>query len=132
MILGIDPGREKCGLALTEETDVIIKKEVVETSNLVEMVKELLSTHQIDLIVIGDGTLSQDIINKFKKSYRKEVRIEEVDETNSTLEARELYWQKNPPQGWRRFIPTSFQTPPCPVDDYVAVILIERYLNKGK
>ena len=40
-----------------------------------------------------------------------------IDESHSTEEARKLYWQYNPPTGWRKIIPTSMQFPPEPVDD---------------
>ncbi|HKM17981.1 MAG TPA: pre-16S rRNA-processing nuclease YqgF, partial [Limnochordia bacterium] len=35
----------------------------------------------------------------------------------------------HPPRGWRRLLPVSLQTPPVPIDDYVAVILAQRYLD---
>ena len=35
----------------------------------------------------------------------------------------------NPPRGWRRLLPVSMQMPPEPYDDYVAVILAQRFLR---
>jgi hypothetical protein len=51
-----------------------------------------------------------------------------VDERETTLQARERYWEHNPRRGWRRLLPSSLQTPPEPVDDFVALILAERVL----
>jgi hypothetical protein len=34
-----------------------------------------------------------------------------------------------PPQGLTRLIPQGMLTPPRPIDDIVAIILIERYLS---
>ncbi len=51
-----------------------------------------------------------------------------VDERYSSLEARERYWQMYPPTGLARLIPKGMRVPPRPVDDIVAIILIERYL----
>ncbi|MDE5111236.1 MAG: resolvase, partial [Trichodesmium sp. St7_bin2_1] len=47
----------------------------------------------------------------------------------SSLEARERYWQIYPPRGFVRLIPPGMRIPPKPIDDIVAIILIERYLN---
>ena len=51
-----------------------------------------------------------------------------VDENNSTLEARDLYWQMYPAQGLRKFMPQTMRITPRPIDDIVAILLIERYL----
>ena len=40
------------------------------------------------------------------------------------------YWREHPPRGLMRLIPVTMQVPPVPVDDYVAVILAERYFDK--
>ncbi|MBM7622941.1 pre-16S rRNA-processing nuclease YqgF [Sporohalobacter salinus] len=126
MILGVDPGRDKCGLALMDENQIIEVQEVVATEQVIDRVEELASEYKVDNVVIGDGTSSSELINKLGCNN---FEIHQVDETNSTLEARKLYWQENPPSGWRRLVPISFQTPPEAVDDYVAVILIRRFLK---
>jgi RNase H-fold protein (predicted Holliday junction resolvase) len=131
LILGIDPGRDKCGLAVMSRDKKVIKQEVVETGELINVIKDILEEYLVETTVVGNGTLSEEIINELENNF-KAINITEVDETNSTLEARDLYWQKQPPQGWRRLIPISFQTPPQPVDDYVAIILINRFLTKNK
>ena len=55
-----------------------------------------------------------------------------VDEKNTTLEARKLYWKKNPPSGWRRLLPISMQVPPVPVDDIAAEVLANKYRAKDQ
>ena len=52
-----------------------------------------------------------------------------VDETNSTLEARKLYCQKNKPKGFWRLIPESLRLPPVHYDDYAAVVIGKRHLK---
>jgi hypothetical protein len=37
-----------------------------------------------------------------------------------------------PPQGFNRLIPQGMRNPPRPVDDIVAIVLIERYFNQGR
>lgn len=125
MILGIDPGRDKCGLALMVDKEEIEVCEVVATDRILDRIGELTAEYRVNKIVIGDGTSSSELLNRLDSDG---FEIHQVDETNSTLEARKLYWQFNPPSGWRRLVPTSFQTPPEAVDGYVAVILIRRYL----
>jgi RNase H-fold protein (predicted Holliday junction resolvase) len=132
LIIGIDPGRDKCGLVLVKEENQIVVQTVVETNDLINRIKELDNDYNIDRIIIGDGTLSSEIVERIRINYNSEVKIEVIDETGSTLEARELYWQENPPKNWRRLIPISFQTPPRPIDDYAALVLVKRFLAKSK
>ncbi|HBB34174.1 MAG TPA: resolvase, partial [Cyanobacteria bacterium UBA9273] len=44
---------------------------------------------------------------------------------------RDRYWQMYPPKGLQRLIPKGMRQPPRPVDDIVAILLIERYLGVG-
>lgn len=60
------------------------------------------------------------------------LKVVAVEERNSTLEARALYWQEKPPRGWRRVLPLSLQEPPEPVDDFAAVVLARRFLKSLK
>ena len=59
----------------------------------------------------------------------REIPVEIVDEYRTTDDARRAYWKAHPPRGWRRFLPTGMQVPPVPVDDFVAVLLAQRYLT---
>jgi len=52
-----------------------------------------------------------------------------VEEAHSTEEARNLYWQENPPQGWRKLMPLGMLVPDVPLDAYAAVILVRRFLE---
>ncbi|KXS45909.1 MAG: Resolvase RNase H domain-containing protein fold protein [Candidatus Frackibacter sp. T328-2] len=132
MIIGIDPGRDKCGLVLVKDENQIVVQIVVKTSDLISRIEELDSSYNIDKIIIGDGTLSSEIVERIRINYDREVDIEVIDERGSTLEGRELYWQENPPKNWRKLIPISFQTPPRPIDDYAALVLVKRFLAKSK
>ena len=70
--------------------------------------------------------LNADIITDNAKT------LEVVDEYYTTQLARKEYWQARPPKGWRRLLPVSMQVPPEPVDDFVAVLLAQRYLNSRR
>ncbi len=132
-VLSIDPGRIKCGLAVVRGSDVhsnTLHHEVIDLDNLETTIKLLNNKYNIDVVVIGDGTGSQNI-SKIVKEL-KIAKIEFVDEKNTSILARSRYFIENPPRGWRRLLPISLQTPPELFDDYVAVILAERYLNTLK
>ena len=70
-----------------------------------------------------------DILLKRIREMLPEVPVEIVDEYRTTDDARRVYWKAHPPTGWRRFLPTGMQVPPVPVDDFVAVLLAQRYLT---
>jgi hypothetical protein len=53
-----------------------------------------------------------------------------VDERYTSLEARDRYWQMFPPKGITKLLPQGMRTPPRPIDDIVAILLIERYLSR--
>ncbi|MGI6295013.1 MAG: RuvX/YqgF family protein [Armatimonadota bacterium] len=126
IVLAIDPGRCKCGVAVVAYANApqVLHREVVETGCISEIISSLCSRYSVDKILLGDGTTS-DNISKLAEQCGLEVRI--IDEKLSTVEARKKYFQQNPPRGLRKFIPVSLQTPPEAYDDYVAVILAERY-----
>jgi RNase H-fold protein (predicted Holliday junction resolvase) len=78
---------------------------------------------------MGNQTTSKQWQTKLKDKLKLSIDILLVDEKNSTLEARTRYWQIYPPKGLTRLIPPGLRVPPRPVDDIVAIILIERYLH---
>lgn len=128
VLLGFDPGRDKCGLALVEGDGEIILREVVNSQRAIFTIKKWCQTYAVEQIIMGDKTTSK----QWRDSLQKELpnfSIVMVDESNSTLEARERYWELFPPQGLMRLIPKGMRVPPCPVDDIVAVILVERFQN---
>ncbi len=128
-ILAIDPGREKNGVAVVSAAGQVLCQSVVETGRLVAHLKELLARHAVTVIVIGNRTGGRKLSQHLRALGLEENRaIVSVDEDYSTEEGRRLYWRENPPRGLRRFLPTSLQVPPRPIDDYVARILAARYL----
>lgn len=127
-ILGIDPGRMKCGLALADTEGVIIDSLVVGRQSLSAEVLRLCSSEPPIAILLGSGTASADVAGELKRAGIGPVEL--VDEAGTTLEARQRYFEDNPPGGWRRLLPRSFLLPPEEYDDFVARILIERYLGR--
>ncbi|MBO5245314.1 MAG: pre-16S rRNA-processing nuclease YqgF [Selenomonadales bacterium] len=123
-IIAIDPGRDKCGVAVLSESGSFTQ-EVIDTADLERWAKDAHRAHPEAAVIIGNGTGSQSAHARIQKACGIEPLF--VEEYKTTEEARRRYWQENPPAGWRRLMPTSMQVPPVPVDGYVAVILAERY-----
>ena len=125
MFMGIDPGRDKCGVAVLTATGEIKFQRVVPTEELATVIKNLAAEFEIESVILGDGTTHKAAAQKVSEAGLK---FQLVDEKHTTEEARREYWKKNPPRGWRKLLPTSMQVPPEPVDAIVAEILVKRHL----
>ena len=129
MILGFDPGRDKCGVAVMETNRQIHFHQVVESAKAIAIVEQLCQQFPIELIVMGNQTTAKSWQQKIESSLSLSKPIVMVDERNSSLEARDRYWEMYPPRGLKKLIPQGMRLPPRPVDDIVAILLIERYLS---
>ncbi len=128
MFMGIDPGRDKCGVAILTATGEIKFQRVISTEELDVAIKNLAAEFEIEKVILGDGTTHKAAAKKISAAG---LTFELVDEKHTTEEARREFWKKNPPSGWRKFLPTSMQVPPEPVDAIVAEILVKRFLHIG-
>ncbi len=131
-VLAIDPGSAKCGLAVVRRDregrlELVLRK-VVPTEQLTDVVAETAAVAPYSLVIMGSGTRSKELSATLKEA-RPQDPILMVDEKETTMEARERYWEFNPRRGWRRLFPSTMLTPPDPVDDFVALILAERVLE---
>jgi RNase H-fold protein (predicted Holliday junction resolvase) len=127
--LAIDPGTAKCGIAVVRRHGSelrVLHQEVILSGGAENAVRELTQRYSPDAIVVGNGTTSGKYLSMTRNLGAAPVSI--VDEKFSTLAARKLYFEENPPRGIRRLIPTSLQTPSRPYDDYVAVILAKSFM----
>lgn len=136
--LGVDPGRDKTGLALLDENSLIVKVKVAKSSSLRAEIKSFLQIGQDEnkvynpvKIIEGDGTTSLKVHAVLQEFFPEE-KIKIIDESFSTQEGRKLYWKHNPPKGWRRFLPLSLQTPPVFLDGWAAAVLVLRFLSSEK
>ncbi|MDJ0636665.1 MAG: pre-16S rRNA-processing nuclease YqgF [Xenococcaceae cyanobacterium MO_188.B29] len=132
MILGFDPGRDKCGIAVRGTNCQIHFHQVVESAKAIATIEQLCQQFPIELVVMGNQTTAKSWQQKIKSNLPSSIPIVMVDERNSSLEARDRYWQMYPPQGLTKLIPQGMRIPPRPIDDIVAILLIERYLNAQK
>ena len=129
MILGFDPGRDKCGLAVMGQDLQVPYHQVVLASDAIATIHLLLQKFPISIVVVGDRTTSKQWQKQLQEVLPATMTISMVDEHNTTLEARERYWQMYPPKGFTKLLPQGFREPPRPVDDIVAILLVERYLQ---
>ena len=124
-VLAIDPGREKCGVAVLASDGRVLVQEVVATAALDAAVGELIRAYEPN-VIMGNGTTSADAK---KRVEALGVSVTLVDEYRTTDAAKCAYWEAHPPRGWRRLMPRGMLVPPVPVDDFVAVILAQRFLE---
>ena len=130
-VAAVDPGREKCGIAIVTEDGRVLAQAVVATARLAEEISVRAKEFSPTLVVLGNGTTSAEAEAVIRAAL-PELPVEVVDEYRTTDDARRAYWESNPPTGWRRLFPTGMQVPPVPVDDFVAVILARRFLEQQK
>ena len=134
--LGIDPGRDKTGVALVEETGLQVMRTRNFSDTLLQFLYDRLQVRNtwglrkiLKAVVLGNGTGSEahkQWVEKALPGYPVYI----VDEKYSTEEAKALYWQLYPPHGLRRLIPLGLQTPPEPLDGYAAVVQVHRFMEQ--
>lgn len=130
-VLAIDPGTSKCGMALvtrSPEMKVSLQwRDIVPVAAVVPKLHEAYATEPYELIVIGGGTNSQAVVQMVRQ-HLGSMAIIVIEEKDTTMQARERYWEFHRRRGWRRLLPATLQIPPEPVDDFAALILAERVL----
>jgi RNase H-fold protein (predicted Holliday junction resolvase) len=127
--LGFDPGRQKCGLAIMGLDRVLYYQAVVAAESVLEEIAALRQQFPISTIVLGDQTASVGWKDALAQLHDPP-RIMLVDERYTTLEARDRYWQMYPPRGLGGLVPQALRQISRPIDDIVAILLIERYLSR--
>ena len=127
--LGFDPGRDKCGVAVADHAATILHHEVIAADNVLDKVNRLRKRYGISQIVMGNQTTAQQWQQRLQESLTPPLAIALVNERNSSLEARSRYWDMYPPSFAQRLVPKGMRLPPRPIDDIVAILLIERYIN---
>lgn len=150
MWLGIDPGRSKCGWALVEKDGALCLSGIIPSdipdgwisgilSPLCEMRSRLkkwtieslsIPDSPIERVILGRGTGSKAIKSQLVSCFSFEVKT--VDEKNTTLAARRLYWNLHPPSGLWKFVPVSVRIPPRDLDDLAAWVMVLQMIEKGE
>ena len=154
MLLGIDPGNNKCGWALVNfdcslyASGIIPSRIPVEWINALALTGEprisllqpwiiekpsYFSNEPIANIVLGTGTGSKRIEEQLVNYYSR-TKIVLAEERFTTLEARVFYWKLHPPRGFRKFLPISLLSLPRDIDDLAAwvIVLHKIEIEKGE
>ncbi len=135
MILAIDPGSAKTGAALVEEDGRCVWKQILLTETLESELLQWCRKYSPRVIVMGNGTHHREIMARVKTFLEKEnieIPVVLVDEKHTTEMGETRWKQEHPGKGLARFLPDGLRSPDAPVDDYVAWILGEMYLNTEK
>jgi RNase H-fold protein (predicted Holliday junction resolvase) len=128
MYLGFDPGKDKCGVAVVDERGQVYHQAVVPAMAAIETIQGLCQQWPVECLVIGDRTTSKQWRVRLETAL-PQLSIAPVNEHNSTMESRSLYWQLYPARGLQKLIPEGMRLPPRPIDDVVAILLVQRYLQ---
>lgn len=127
--LAIDPGKDKNGICIMDYEGNVLKHYIVDEDNLLPKIKMEIETYSIAEIILGNGTTKKYKLKSLKKHF-PQVNILIVDEYKTTEEGRILYWKYNKPKFWQRFLPQTMRVPSCAIDDYAAMSIGYRYLQK--
>ena len=130
-IIAIDPGRAKCGVAVLEDDCSVLEQGIIPSALLVGVVSNMMDRYKPVAIIIGDGTGSAPAKTGIE-SIGADTPVVSVDESHTSELARARYLAETPPRGIWRFLPRFLRTPETPYDDFVAVILAERWLANNK
>lgn len=129
LYLGVDPGISKTGLALVNAEGKILRLCIARTASLAKELRDFCKDTALKAVIIGNGTHSQNIAQEIKQLL-PELPVHFVEEAYSTEAARRLYWEENPPKGWRRLVPLGLLVPSEELDAYAAVVQVRRWLEK--
>ena len=126
-VIAIDPGTAKCGVALVNRADGAVFRAVVASTEVAATVRRLMARFPSATVIVGDGTGSAALLRVLADSLA-DLELRAVPERGTSILARERFLSDHPPRGWRRLVPVGLRYPDAPYDDYVAVILAERWL----
>lgn len=129
IVLGVDPGTQKAGFAVVDPASngAPLRLGIVPLPELLDRAAALCQEFGIDAIALGRGTHAGTVGEMLE---RLRVPVHFIDERETTLLARALYFRDHPPRGWRRLIPLGMQLPPRPIDDYAALLIARRYIEQ--
>ena len=126
-VLGVDPGTRKVGYALLDESGAVLEQGIEGLEAFASRLAAIGAGRRISAVALGRGTNSEVLRGQLASL---EAPVHLVDERETTLRARHLYFADHPPRGWRRLIPIGMQLPPRAIDDYAAVLIGRRFLQE--
>ena len=117
IVLGLDPGRDKCGFAALERSENggirILMQRVIETANLEQEVAAAVTKYSPSRLIEGNGTTSKDARTRIERAVPS-LAITVIDEYRTTEQAKKEYWKAHPPKGLRRLFQRPCKFRPSP------------------
>ncbi len=129
MYFGFDPGKDKCGLAIVSAHGQPLRQGVIPSDRALTTLQAWSQEFVIPTLILGDQTGSKQWRAKIQ-AILPDLDIQVIDERFSSQEARDRYWDVYPATGLQKLVPRGMRTPPRAIDDLVAIILVERFLNR--
>ena len=146
LILGIDPGRDKTGFAFVNSNGDLICSGIVNAEDREKFFDALTKQYDISnfvvegeykklfcsvkFIALGNGTKSQEFHEYLKNKLKSKCEIKLIDERNTTLEARKLYWKIHKPKFLEKLLPENMRVPKRILDDLAAWAIALRALKE--
>ncbi len=128
-IISIDPGNQKCGLLLADlNNSLVIDGKIVLKNYVINLINDWIVNYSVELILLGDGTSSK--YWRHQLSLNNSCPIQLVNESRTTLRARERFFELCPPKFPFSSLPKTLLFPPKNLDAIAALILIEDYFEK--
>lgn len=135
MILAIDPGSDKTGMAVLYEDGRLQWKGIVPSPDVEKEAAAALRQYHVSAVVMGNGTRHREMKARLEKVLAERdssLTVTLVDEKYTTEMGKARYWEDHKPKGWMRLLPKGMRTIPVPVDDYVAWIIGQIYLGLAR
>ena len=124
-VVTIDPGKSKCGLVLAEISEKKVYKAIILKSELLEnYLRNLITTEDIEQIIIGNGTTSGEVRDKLH-FFKKDIIT--FEEKNTTYRAKARYFELFPISGLKSLIPREIFILNKNLDAISALIILEDY-----
>lgn len=101
----------------------LLFRAITPLNELPAVLNHCLARYAPQRLLLGAGTGAKKLLNQLQ-TWFPQLTWELIPERNTTLQARELYFQHHPPRGWRRLLPKGMRIPPEPYDDYAALAII--------
>jgi RNase H-fold protein (predicted Holliday junction resolvase) len=145
VILGIDPGRDKCGWVFATEEGELLASGIFPAERAEDFFRAVASGDGRELspfviettyafpehfsageCLVGNGT-GKEFLLSLAKSVSLGVKL--IPEKGTTLLARTLYWKHHPPRGMLKILPEGLRVPPRDVDDFAALAIVRRFIE---
>ena len=111
VVLAIDPGSEKCGIAVVAELGGIEFRSIVATRDLSATVRDLIEQYRPRRLLCGRGTGSKPIVRALQAAAL-DIPLTLVDEAYTSEAARARYVAEIRRAVWQNFFPAAFAPRP--------------------